>query len=521
MPGRCVMKYSGILASLGAIMLLVSGTYAAQAFNQLAFREVMISESSPGARLHDYFNGSDKNVFIENYGTEEDAEEVYARIRLSEYMEYGYGAGTGTTNNITKVRGDILRAWPLIDESDTWDVYDYAATVNGTSGEIRDYRALELGGLGVYMPTFNKDNTDQTPEFKGTYRDSYGIIKDNPYDDYKSYAVGDTEYKRVVTADGESDYETMHTAKDTASATIMTMERWKNLELEEKIGDYWVFDTTGWAYYAKPIPADYATGFLLDGIEVVSNPKEQWYYAIDVSSQICTAGDWGEEADAEDGTDATGMYGDMTDDSKELLDLISNGQYLSKDIELTIDGVEFYELARETVEEYSADGEYLGTREAALIWSKDTVTLPSDVYYNFGYPTYAYFHNRSTGDSTWTDSYMRTDVLPAWLGTMPTLSESAIVVKNTTSGYFRDDSQEPTVHTNEEITYDKAFLLSQPEFVNYVGLHDDKSSLGSLYWLRSAYTGKEVRLVYTGGTMFSYYYSAAAFGVRPAVWICL
>lgn len=99
----------------------------------------------------------------------------------------------------------------------------------------------------------------------------------------------------MVTADGTST-ET-HTAKATATATVTTMSEW--FDAGAPTGDIWVFDTDGWAYYAAPIEQGTASGLLIDKINIVSNPSEEWYYAVDVTAQLATAGDWGKADDAE------------------------------------------------------------------------------------------------------------------------------------------------------------------------------------------------------------------------------
>lgn len=320
------MRNKKFLASIAAAMLLVSGTFAWQSFSQLATNEIIERVDSPGARLHDYFNGSDKDVFIENYASGNYAPDVYVRARLSEYYEYGKDAGSIDANSsiMTVVRGDIQQEEnPTFSDPNTWDIYQFGSEAVEGVESIRTYRDLELGGSTVYMPTFNQDNTDLAAEVKGTYRDENGAVKEEPYDDYKSYEVDDTEEGKVVTKEGQAAIETTHTAKATEEATVMSMAEWKLLEEDKQIGDYWVFDTTGWAYYARPIVGHTATGLLLDKINIEFNPKFEWYYAVDVTAQLATFGDWGDEPSDENTNDGTGMYADMTEDSMEFLEIVS------------------------------------------------------------------------------------------------------------------------------------------------------------------------------------------------------
>src|SRR5699024_1901336 len=85
-----------VLASVSAVALsaaiILSGTFAWQSINQTAKNEVAGEGINPGGRLHDDFNGETKKVYVENFGEEN----IFARIRLDEYMEFGEGAGLKT-----------------------------------------------------------------------------------------------------------------------------------------------------------------------------------------------------------------------------------------------------------------------------------------------------------------------------------------------------------------------------------------------------------------------------------------
>ncbi len=71
----------------------------------------------------------------------------------------------------------------------------------------------------------------------------------------------------------------------------MTMEEWKALPEDQKVGPYWVYDTDGWAYWAQPIKPGETTGLLLDGINMTRVPDDNWYYGINVIGQFVTASD--------------------------------------------------------------------------------------------------------------------------------------------------------------------------------------------------------------------------------------
>ena len=95
------------------------------------------------------------------------------------------------------------------------------------------------------------------------------------------------------------------------------MQEWKDMgsPLADTTGNgYWVGDADGWFYWSKALMSGEATGLLLDGIKLNAEPDMDWYYAVHVTSQMATAGDWGDSA-ANTGFYETGL----TDDGLELL----------------------------------------------------------------------------------------------------------------------------------------------------------------------------------------------------------
>ena len=66
--------------------ILLGGTYAWQSISQTALNEKIV-EVNPGGRLHDDFDGTNKDVYVENFGDTP----IFARVRLDEYMEIGAG----------------------------------------------------------------------------------------------------------------------------------------------------------------------------------------------------------------------------------------------------------------------------------------------------------------------------------------------------------------------------------------------------------------------------------------------
>ena len=166
------------------------------------------------------------------------------------------------------------------------------------------------------MPTFNKNKDSLAADINGTYE---GTDPDDNvhYDDYHAYTPGEQKTDDAVydnddntTDEGESAVnpdnittkEETHTAASTLNATVMTMQAW--IDAGAKPGPYWVYDVDGWAYWAQAIQPGTSTGLLLDGIQLVTEPDDNWYYGINVVGQFATMGNWG----SAEGSD--GFFGD-------------------------------------------------------------------------------------------------------------------------------------------------------------------------------------------------------------------
>lgn len=282
-------KNRTIIATGITLLLLCSGTYAWQSISQVVKTTESGYARNPGGRLHDDFDGDlDKKVYIENYQTEVDGgAPIYGRIRIDEYLEMGTGAGVEgenrDTEKLTILRGAILNdSYPDLEDKTTWDTYEYSETgyVIPWGTRIGTYRTLTFGGKGLYLPTTNKDNENLEPDFNGTW--------DNKYEDYIAYTMEDTG------------------VKETPHSSVMSMAQWLELDYDEKIGPFWVFDEDGWAYWADSIEPEETTGLLIDSIIEVEDPPSSWYYGVNVVSQLASKGEWGTPETEE--TPATGVY---------------------------------------------------------------------------------------------------------------------------------------------------------------------------------------------------------------------
>ena len=322
---------TAVVAGVTALALVLGGTFAWTSISQQAKNEAA-GIVNVGGRLHDDFNGTNKDVYVENFTDPlNGGQPIYARIRLDEYMEVGQDAGgygtdvdsDGTVEAVPVIDGtsiDDMTTWKTFVPSsitDTAITCSDCAEANGLC-TIHEHWKWTVGGSTIFMPTFNKDKDSLTADINGTYE---GTVEGDKvyYDDYVVYEEGGLEID--VTTDGEnaltdaegtvgtvtgyavydddtnteddggtrSETET-HTAKATGTATVMTMQEW--LDAGSQPGNFWVYDADGWAYWANPIMPGESTGLLLDSIEMFKNPGEKCYYSINVVAQFATVGDW-------------------------------------------------------------------------------------------------------------------------------------------------------------------------------------------------------------------------------------
>ena len=322
MQSKRKKQVSAVVAAVLVVVIALTGTYAWRSISQTALNEAA-SGGNPGGRLHDDFNGSTKDLYVENFGDIP----IFARIPLGEYMETGKDAGIN--------KDDPNRdATPVLAGTDINDISAWTVHTPGDSHASfhSEYWKWTLGGETVFMPTFNKNKDSLAADINGTFAGPDGdpTTDNDRYGDYVNYTLGEQKTGSAVydaDADEEDegeaavegvDIETReetHAAKATQNATVLSMAEWKAQGAPR--GKYWVYDTDGWAYWAEAIQPGEATGMLLDGIELQKNLTD-WYYAIKVTAQFATADDLGSK------TDSDGFFQEgMTDDALLLLSGIS------------------------------------------------------------------------------------------------------------------------------------------------------------------------------------------------------
>ena len=320
--------FFGSLALVLIAAILLTGTFAWQSISQEALNEIGENGLNVGGRLHDDFDGENKDIYVENFGNEP----ILARVRLDEYMEIGSGAGTKDgdegENKATPVVADTD-----IDDVNTWTTHIPAATdvtdCDKEGTRLHTYFDWEMGGSTIFMPTFNKNKDSLAADVNGTWGGPDGDpnTEEDNFTDYQEYtdkqqvqgdAVYDADDNNVDEGEDSQEgtnhktIEETHTAKPTQTGTVITMAKWK--EDGSKPGKYWVYDTDGWAYWAEAIQPGEATGLLLSKISLKKEMMDDWYYGINAVAQFATDGDLGDD------TEDTGFYQDgLTDDAYVLL----------------------------------------------------------------------------------------------------------------------------------------------------------------------------------------------------------
>ena len=169
---KMLKRFFAVVA--GVLLLLVVGTFAWTNFNSFVTNsfsgsgvrndgesengETALVSPGPGGTLHNDFSDEEgyqhfRDVYVENWGTER----LIVRIKLSEYMEVGSGAGIKNNpleNQAVSIDNDANRS---IDDVSTWVPFvgDMSQVIRNqdTNGEsIRDYWQWTMGGQKHFFP---------------------------------------------------------------------------------------------------------------------------------------------------------------------------------------------------------------------------------------------------------------------------------------------------------------------------------------------------------------------------------
>lgn len=351
--------------------LLFAAAYADTVTNAGADANTL---ENPGARLHDDFDGTNKDIYVENFtSSDENGVAIYARVKLTEYIEVGEEAGRNLSS--TNRAATPVATGTEINDSSTWIPY-FAGDKEAEVAELNKYCIWTLGGENgdgakTYMPTFNKNKDSLLADINGSWKgpDGYAPGDSNDtgdaYTDYVDYSLaanGTAEkfeiydnddndidefeeqnaqaiVSKIINAEDSEEVKNLmvaytgyiivpettsqvymkstHTAASTTTASVMSMEAWQTDG--KKKGNFWVYDTDGWCYWANPIEPGTATGLLLDGVSLTAVSDQNVYCAIEAKAEFVTAGNVGSTAET-----AVGFWtnGAPTDAAQELLEVI-------------------------------------------------------------------------------------------------------------------------------------------------------------------------------------------------------
>lgn len=340
-------KLKGTMVAMAGLAILGGvGTFAWTSMSQRALNEGGV-EHNPGGRIHDDYEGFgsildsptggavNKDIFAENYSNKS----IYVRVKLSEYLEVGDGAGkyspTGedhlmvptADNHATPLTGAGLDE-ALLEDRSTWVTYlPQGLLPDGTDSKLRDIVTWTLGDTNperkVYMPTFNQNNQNLESDTTGEAIEELTWTKNANYDTTSKtllglqdqWELGEKHISTLRKYDEATSQEVQtpgieHTAQATLTPDqtdgYMTMEEWLNAG--QPTGNFWVHDNDGWIYWANPLKSHSATSLLLDKI-TVNFPEDDFYYAINVTSDFATSED-------------LGMWTGVTAEAQSLLDKI-------------------------------------------------------------------------------------------------------------------------------------------------------------------------------------------------------
>jgi hypothetical protein len=359
---RSIKRKKNTIAIALVLVMLLSGTYTWSAISQKALNETY-DLVNPGGRLHDDYDGNNKDVYVENFGEAP----IFVRVRLDEYLDVEDVPITTKNSSTTKP--------PKRDDVTTWTTYNPYVT-DKKDNVSNTYFDLHFGGQKWYMPTFNKSNGNLRPDqpnpriafltSTGDLDDTSNQIPWNGAENDKKDMPSNTDaesgaYQAGIAAltspndrqEALEDFwtpsdptnpdtkvakewiwdkvnsetiidtaDSTHTATQTRTANVISMAEWKASKMQ--LGDFWVYDTDGWAYWASRVWPGEATGLLLDGItqSIYFDPQGDWYYAVNVVGQFATADDY---ATAFDDTDASNTAKEASGDALDLLELVENG----------------------------------------------------------------------------------------------------------------------------------------------------------------------------------------------------
>ena len=278
------------------IAVLITGTYA---WLQIS-SQVIVDRYGHGIKEYPFAGGTLHNdhqddndnhdIYVENWGTRP----IYTRIRLREYM------ATGSENNLLSIEPN-----QDINKPETWGIHipmsDDTPEICGSStnpqSNFHTYWSWKMGGQKYYYPA--------PDDKRGTVTNDMSYVDSGSPPDLYAQSP-DSIYGKHVSR--------------TLNSEVLTMGQW--ISAGRPVGEYWVIDTDGWAYWADAIKPGAATGLLLDSASLVHNIQEYYHYMISVEAQMVTKAN--EDGTANDYTKfGSAEFFGWTENGRELMELIT------------------------------------------------------------------------------------------------------------------------------------------------------------------------------------------------------
>ena len=329
------------LAAIVAIVLVaaiaITGTFAWTSIFQAADNTIR-AENNPGGRLHDDFDGENKDVYAENFGDVP----ILVRIRLDETFSIDGNTILNNSPNIPQ-----MHVCPI--HTECWcnrNLADLPAPGAPGSGNpaARPYITWEMGGTKVHMPTNNTDNNSLASNTSGQGVDhvtggqtapsrwigvplldtsgnpvfaadgvtplfeSFTEVPNDGSHDF--WAAGETTFAVNPNLAGTLEVVGMYaglnisevpylTARSTLAPMagipnggVITMQEWRLLPANQQVGNFWVIDADGWAYWANLLQPGTTTSLLLNGIDVTPPAGNEWVYTITPIAEFSTRTSW-------------------------------------------------------------------------------------------------------------------------------------------------------------------------------------------------------------------------------------
>ena len=206
-----------VVAVATAAALLLGGTFAWQSISQRALNEAS-DVINPGGRLHNdlwYEDAKTTNndIYVENFtDPDADGDDIYARVRLSEYMEivmnYGTAAEKVETVAGSKLDGEGNAVTDKATDNTSGYEYDYTIHYFGEENATDTYWEWTMGNEDsetvYYMPTFNLNKDSLAPDLNGLYAQRVGGISNREAAQYHT-ALDDTAVPTPYEVNGTKD----------------------------------------------------------------------------------------------------------------------------------------------------------------------------------------------------------------------------------------------------------------------------------------------------------------------------